>query len=79
MYCLVLIALLCALRLGHATSRVDFVDPTKGGGSWLDNSGNSSGEPLNVIRSSQPLFFITNDKCLLGRRLRPELARRAYR
>jgi hypothetical protein len=78
MYCFTLIALLGALRLGHATSLVAFIDPTKGNGSWLDNSGNGLGEPLNVIRSSQPLFFITSDKCLLGRHLRPELARSAY-
>ncbi|KAI0081858.1 hypothetical protein K474DRAFT_1586636 [Panus rudis PR-1116 ss-1] len=30
---------------------VAFFDPTKGGGSWLDNAGGGGGEPLNVIVS----------------------------
>lgn len=52
-----LIPLLCAQAvLGHVLSRglaVGFVNPTLGGGSWLDNAGNGLGEPLNVIISSQ--------------------------
>jgi hypothetical protein len=58
MICFALIALLCAqARLGYATPQVAFVDPRTGNGSWLDDSNNLTyGEPLNVIRSSQPLF-----------------------
>ena len=38
--------------LGLCISDGDFFDPAQGGGSWLDSGDGTSGEPLNVRRSS---------------------------
>jgi hypothetical protein len=40
------------LVLSKRISDGDFFDPAQGGGSWLDSGDGTSGEPLNVRRSS---------------------------
>ncbi|KAI0256199.1 hypothetical protein BJV78DRAFT_1273107 [Lactifluus subvellereus] len=65
-----LVPLLCAQAvLGHVLSRrlaVDFVNPATGGGSWLDNAGNSLGEPLNVVISGLSSPDVLTDKGFLN-------------
>ena len=73
-----LLALLCV----HAVLGVslpkrildgDFFNVTEGGGSWLDSGNGILGEPLNVKRSSMTVPITMNDRCQLGRNLRPQL------
>ena len=44
-----------SLQLPKRSSDGDFFDPAQGGGSWLTSGDGTSGEPLNVRRSSPQL------------------------
>lgn len=41
----------------------DFFNVTEGGGSWLDSGSGTSGEPLNVKRSSGSVPIMMSDRC----------------
>ncbi|KAI0305514.1 hypothetical protein B0F90DRAFT_1624765 [Multifurca ochricompacta] len=63
------VILLCSqAALGYVLRKraVDFVDPTTGGGSWLDNAGSGGGEPLNVVISAQSSPNVLTDSGVLN-------------
>ena len=62
-----------SVSLPKRVSDGDFFNVTEGGGSWLDSGDGTLGEPLNVERSSMTVPITMNDRCQLGRHLRPQL------
>jgi len=49
--------------LRERVSNGDFFNATEGGGSWLDSGDGTSGEPLNVKRSTVTVPIMMNDRC----------------
>lgn len=61
-------------------SVASYVDPTIGGGSWLDVAGVGVGEPLNVSSTVRNTLFLTVKRwAFTGSDLWPELPRRPHR
>jgi hypothetical protein len=50
------------VSLQKRVSDGDFFNVTEGGGSWLDSGNGTSGEPLNVKRSSVTVPIMMSDR-----------------
>lgn len=75
----VLLAILAAsLGIASPLANVAFVNPTVGGGSWLDDAGTGVGEPMNVSQYAEYAIRIVSEHSSAGGHFGSQFPCRSY-